>query len=226
MKGRWALFVGKREQLSVFIREAKRPPNVIIALLSVIFAVVWALNWQGENDLFSNQWWFDALGHAVAGFGGALALRYLIRKYAAKGFFVFEEGRRFLNIVVEAWVMRLAILWEALEFSWDMFGLRYQMWVTRAQIDLIDTMVDILAAVFMAKVAVFLASLYDNWYEGRYPDESEQEEIDEVVGMVSRVSRSKYMRRRAKRRRRIEKAIVFLKEELDKIGDKFKDDQN
>lgn len=216
----------RREQLSAFVREMQKPPNAVIAILSLIFAVVWALNWQGGNDLFGNQWWFDTLGHSVAGFGGALALRYLIRKYAAKGFFAFEEGRRFLNLVVEAWVMRLAILWEAFEFSWDMFGQQYLMWVARAQKDLIDTMVDILAAVFMAKVAILLASLYDNWYERRYPDESEQEEIDEVVGMVSRVSRSKYMRRRAKRRRRIEKAIGFLKEELDKIGDKFKDEEN
>lgn len=210
----------------VFFGELKKPPNCVIAALFAVFAVVWSLNWQGDNELFSNKWWFDAIGHSIAGFGGALALRHLIRKYGAKGFFVFEEGRRFLNIIVEAWVIRLAIFWEALEFLWDVLGQPNIGWLPRAQKGLVDTMVDIIAAVLFAKIALVLASWYDRIYESKFPDESEREEMDDVIGMVSRVSQTKKLRRRVLRRQRLERVIGFLKDELDKIGDKFKDDKD
>lgn len=212
-----------RAKIRLFFDELKKPPNVLIAVLTAIFTIIWGSNWQYSSY---QSWWFDTLGHIVAGFGGALSLRYLIRKYGAKGFFAFDEGRRFLAIIVEAWVIRLAILWEVIEFVWDVLGQPNMSWMARAQKDLIDTMVDIIAAVFFAKIAMILASGYDHIYENRYPDEIEREEMDEVIGMVARVSQSKKLRRRALRRQRIERAIGFLRDELDKIGDKFKDDKD
>lgn len=217
MFGKWRLRAG------LLFYELKKPTNVVIAILAAAFLIIWGLNWQYDSD---ESRWFDSLGHAIAGFGGALSLRYLIRKYGAKGFFVFDEGRRFLTIIVEAWVMRIAIFWEVLEFSWDVIGQPYVVWFIRAQKDSIDTMSDIIIAVVMAKIALALTYWYDCWYEKKYPNESEYEETEDVISMVRRVSQSKKIRRRAVRRQRIEKIIGFFKEELDKIGDKFKDDKD
>ena len=216
------MFARWRFSLAFFLNELKKPPNAVIAILLAAFIIIWSSNWQYNS---SQAWWLDTLGHAIAGFGGALSLRYLIRKYGAKGFFVFDEGRRFLVIIVEAWVVRMAILWEVLEFTWDVIGQPYVSWFMRAQKDLIDTMTDIIVAVVMAKIALALAYWYDRWYEKKYPDEFEQEEIEDVIDMVAQVSRSKYLRKRAHRRKRIEKVIGFLKKELDKLGDKFGDDE-
>ena len=152
----------RHQKLTVFFGELKKPPNALIALLFVAFVIIWGSNWQYNSD---ESWRFDALGHAIAGFGGAFAVRYLIRKYGAKGFFVFEEGRRFLALVVEAWVMRVAVFWEALEFLWDVWGQPYLVWLARAQKNTFDTMSDILIAVIMAKIALAVASRYDRWYE-------------------------------------------------------------
>ena len=211
------------ERFKIFLGELKKPPNLAIAILTIIFIAIWSSNWQYNSDV---SWWFDTLGHAVAGFGGALALRYLIRRYAARGFFVFDDGRKFLATVVEAWVMKFAVFWEALEFIWDVWGQPYLLWLARAQKDLFDTMVDILVAVLAARFALMIARWFDDWYERHHPEDTSEEEFDEVMEIIRRLSRSKNSRRRSMRKKRIERVIGFLKEELDKIGDKFKDDEN
>lgn len=211
------------ERKKFLLKELKRPPNAVIAALFIAFSAMWGANWQYSSD---ESWLFDAVGHVIAGFGGALALRYLIRKYGARGFFVFDEGRKFLNIIVQAWVAKLAVYWEVLEFAWDSLGQPYVVWLARAQKDLFDTMVDIIAAMLAAKIALVIASRYDRLYEKWYPDEIEKEDMDEVIDMIALVSQSKKLRRRALRRQRLERIIGFLRDELDKIGDKFKDDKD
>lgn len=195
-----------------------------IVLSVILFIIIWgAWGWE-EAILFSNAWWFDAFGHAIAGFGGALALRHLFKKHhRAKDIFAFSFGRVFLSALIEKWVMRGAFLWEIIEFCWDLFGQPWLSWLAQAQKGSADTMIDLIITISAAYGALLLMRWREARYDKQHPEDTEKREIQEALFLLKQASEIKYLCRRMRKQKRIRRIMNLLKRDLKIISQSVRD---
>lgn len=186
-----------------------------IAITVILFIIIWGVwGWQ-EAILLSNAWRFDALGHAIAGFGGALALRYLFKKHnRAKNIFEFSFGRPLLSALVEKWVMRGAFAWEIIEFCWDMWGQPWLSWLGQAQKGSADTMIDLIVTIGAGYGALILVRWREARYDKWHPEDTEKREVQEALFILERASEFKHIQKQARRRKYIRRVISFFRRDL------------
>lgn len=186
-----------------------------IVIGTMIFIIIWGWwGWQ-EVELFDNAWRFDTLGHAVAGFGGALVLCYLFKKYHhAKDIFECSFGRPLLSALVEKWVMRGAFAWEITEFCWDEWGQPLLSWLAKAQKGSADTMIDLIVTIATGFVALTLLRRREERSDKRHPEDVEKRDIQEALFMLQHASALKHIRKRSRRKKRIRRVISFLQSDL------------
>ena len=161
-----------------FLREVKRPANIRIFVFAVLFAYIWGIQNWSESALFSDRWWFDALGHFVFGVGLSFTLLYWIRVYAPDSYIL--SGK--LNIarqIIEDVTFIEAIFWEGFEMLWDLqIQPNYASWLARAQNSSADTTSDIIITSLGAVFAMFLWWCWRKYHEKRWPSETEKESIE------------------------------------------------
>lgn len=182
-----------------------------IVISVILFIIIWGV-WGWEEAIpFGNTWRFDALGHAIAGFGGALALRYLFKKHhRAKDIFEFSFGRPLLSALVEKWIMRGAFAWEIIEFCWDMWGQPWLSWLAQAQKGSADTMIDLIVMIGAGYGALILVRWREARYDKRHPEDTEKREVQEALFMLERASELKHIRRKSRKQKYIRRVISFL----------------
>lgn len=187
----------------------------IIITAITLFVMIWGVwGWQ-EAILFSGAWGFDTIGHTIAGFGGALALRHLFKKHhRTKNIFEFSFGRPLLSALVEKWVMRSAFTWEIIEFCWDEWGQPLLSWLAKAQKGSADTMLDLIVTIGAGFGALALFRRYEERYDKRHPDDVEKREVQEALFMFKHASELKHVRKQSYRRKRIHHIISLLQRDL------------
>lgn len=167
----------------------------IITTAVILFIMIWGVwGWQ-ETVLFDNTWRFDALGHAIAGFGGALMLLHLIKTYALDGMFRIR-GKFLLAFTIVAIVTTLqTIIWEGLESYWDYYLQPiFFSHLAQAQKGGMDTTIDNLTTMGAAIAAMIAWNIYDRFMRSR--EEIEQKEINEVNDLIEELSEKIRVRRR------------------------------
>ena len=171
-----------------FIRELLHPRNAFLFISWVLFTVIWFWGWN-DDAIFDSGWWFDAVGHALFGFLGALTFFYLFRRYAVRGIFNIA-GDFFLALIIVSVVTCFGVLWEAVELGYDLaIQPSFADWLVKAQKNSVDTTIDILENIGFSILAMLAAATYRALYRRRYPDESEQEEIEEMRAKIEHFSR-------------------------------------
>lgn len=186
-----------------------------IVISIILFIIIWGVwGWQ-ETKLFYEAWWFDALGHAITGFGGALALRYLFKKHhRAKDIFEFSFGRPLLSALVEKWIMRCAFTWEIIEFCWDEWGQPWLSWLAQAQKGSADTMIDLIITIGAGYGALIFVRWREARYDKRHPEDTEKREVQEALFILERASELKHIRKQARRQKYIRRVISFFQRDL------------
>ena len=159
-------------KLKTFFREFRRPSNIRIFALAVLFYYIWGMQNWSDSQLLSGGWWFDALGHFIFGVGLSFILLYWIRFYAPESYIL--SGK--LNIarqIIEDVAFIEAIFWEGFELLWDLkIQPNYATWLVRAQNSSADTTSDILVTALGAMFAMFLWWCWRKYHELRWPDET------------------------------------------------------
>lgn len=197
----------------------------LVAIFTTLFFIyIWGVQGWNDTELFNRTWWFDASGHAIFGFFGALLLIYAIRTYAAKGIFIFS-GQKLLMVIVVAGITILGVVWESLELIWDIrLQPNYFNWIAQAQKGSADTTIDLVINTFFALLGVLSYSGYNSIYHKLYPDEAEKSEIEDTIEMIRSVSENISRRRRKKLQnlRPVFKDLFDLLKEKMKIDDLIK----
>ncbi len=174
-------------------RMDKSAQNLLLPIFFIVFwlsfAYIWlVIGWKDTNKLFTPHWWFDEVGHALFGTMGSCTLLFLFQNYAAKGVFRIT-GRFFLALVIIAIISLLGVLWELVEFIWDMWlQPEHFDWLGKAQSDSIDTMIDILVNASFSTLVMGIYGIYNMLYTKIYPDESALFQIEELTGEIKAIS--------------------------------------
>lgn len=188
-------------RLRRFIREMLRPWNALLFIFWSLFVYVWLRGWNNAA-MFDRGWWFDAGGHALFGFLGALTFFYLFRRYAVRGIFNIA-GDFFLALIIVSVVTSLGLLWEGIELGYDLaIQPSVADWLAKAQKNSVDTTIDMLENAGFAVLAMLAVAAYRALHRKRHSDESEREEIEELSARIEHLSRDL-------RRRRAEQLRVF-----------------
>jgi hypothetical protein len=177
------------QKLWCFLKELKRPPNIIIIVSSVTFVYIWGIWGWTESELWSKGWRFDLLGHAIFGFGAAYARLYLYLAYSAHGFFLFT-GQRHIRWDTVKTIALYGFFWEFFIelLLWDnILQPNYFSNIATAQKGNIDTMLDMFANWGAASLAMTINALYNAGYEKKYPAEAEKQERESALKMVEHV---------------------------------------
>ncbi|MBI1999025.1 MAG: hypothetical protein HYS74_00005, partial [Parcubacteria group bacterium] len=154
------------------------------------FIYIWGFRSWTTLELYDNGWWFDALGHAIA--GGVLATMMLRLGRATmlrRGvYFIEGAGRRILNIT--SYNALLAVLWELAEFGWDVY-MQPEFFMTRAQAHKgsLDTVLDFTFQTASAFLVVASAALSHWWYFTKYPDAALLDEIGDARDLVAHLGK-------------------------------------
>lgn len=168
--------------------------NILIGTLASFFIFIWG-PWHWI--IYSNPiWWFDDLGHILYGFFGGLLVLYIKVNYTARGAFLFV-GKKSLMFDTAIYVMAGGAFWELSEFIWDLYlQPSYFPYLNTAQYGLVDTMFDLLNTFWSVLFAIISWQIWRKVYSAFWPDEAEEEELQEIAETIQDASKEVFAIRR------------------------------
>jgi len=201
-------------KLRTFFREFKRPSNIRIFSCAVLFTYVWGAHNWGDSELFSNGWWFDALGHFIFGVGLSFVMLYWIKLYAPESYILSGKLNIARQIIEDVTIIE-AIFWEGFEMLWDLqIQPNYASWLAQAQKGSADTTSDIIVTALGATFAMFLWRCWRKYHEKRWPSEAEKESIESAKAKSRALAKEILATRKGHRRQIFNEFKRSLKETI------------
>ena len=156
--------------------------NIFIVIANILFIYFWGYKgWGLFEKLTLWKFDFDSLGHLIFGLGWGYFLVCLGKLYWPEDYLVTSKKRLALEIILIVTAFE-TLLWEIC-IEW----LLWDSWLqptnfselAKAQKGIEDTMLDILITFIGACLAMLTWGTYRKYFEWRWPDDAEKEEIDE-----------------------------------------------
>lgn len=156
--------------------------NIFIIIANILFIYFWGYKgWGAFEKLTFWKFDFDSLGHLIFGLGWSCILVYWGKTYWPEDYLVTSKKRLALEVILIVTAFE-TLLWEIC-IEW----LLWDSWLqpnnfpglAKAQKGIEDTMLDILITFIGACLAILIWGTYRKYFEWRWPDEAEKEEIEE-----------------------------------------------
>lgn len=155
--------------------------RILIISASVIFWIafiyIWGLKGWNDAQLFTKWWWFDFLGHVIAGIILSINIFFILRNYTSprKSFRLLSNG--YQGFFVVTIMITVSTFWEFFEGILDVVNILFQIGRFPAQTHALDTTIDIFTTSAVSIPAVYFYIQTISYFQKKFPNEKLQEEI-------------------------------------------------